>query len=727
MSQGGQAKTLSGGIIPSQVATQYVTDAGTATPSANVLNVNGLGGATTAGFGNTITVTAGAVPTTYQANSGSATPAGNILNVVGTGSTTSIAAGNTLTTELTGLTNHAVLVGAGTPTITNLAVGTNGQVLLGATGADPAFATLTSSGGTITFTPGVHSLNLEASGGAGVSTLTGNSGGAISPTAGNINIVTANSTPTFVGSGSTLTLDFSKTNLGLGNSLAAVTTATLNISIGQTALSSLTGGDRNIAIGSSALSSVTGGTNNIAIGESAGKGIVGNNYNIAIGTSVMATNDSDSNTAIGAFALTQNSGGSNVAVGREALRVAGATSENTAVGAYALLNLNAGTGNTALGKGAGQVCVNGFNNVFLGTNSGIQVDANFNTCVGYNSYGQTAATGANNTYVGYHSGFTTTTGHDNIALGYLTYGITSGAFNTTIGSSAGSSYTTSESSNILLGNIGTIGESNVMRLGTTGTGSAQVSTTYIAGVADVVISNPEPVFVDSSTGQFGTAGPNQVLQEFDDFLSDSSADNSVFSKLNWVNSQFGSFFLTSGLAGHPGIAEVAFGRTFCSLSTSLNSGLQLPIVVGGGQISINWVINLLALSAGGNTYDTWIGLGNGLASLPPTEPSDGIYFRYTDSVNGGRWQIATASGSVYTKQDSGVAASTNWVNLGIVVNAAGTSVSYFIDGVPVSTAITTNIPSIALAIIYVMVSSVGLLPQSLVDLMYYKHILTTPR
>lgn len=63
-------------------------------------------------------------------------------------------------TGATTLTDHGVLVGSGTAAVTPLAVGTNGQVLVGSTGADPVFATITSSDGSITVTGGAGSLDL---------------------------------------------------------------------------------------------------------------------------------------------------------------------------------------------------------------------------------------------------------------------------------------------------------------------------------------------------------------------------------------------------------------------------------------------------------------------------------------------------------------------------------------------------------------------------------------
>lgn len=69
---------------------------------------------------------------------------GNI-NVLGDGSITTVGSTNTITAQLTGLTNHAVLVGAGTTTITKVGpTATAGQVLQSAgSGADPAFSTAT--------------------------------------------------------------------------------------------------------------------------------------------------------------------------------------------------------------------------------------------------------------------------------------------------------------------------------------------------------------------------------------------------------------------------------------------------------------------------------------------------------------------------------------------------------------------------------------------------------
>ncbi len=61
-------------------------------------------------------------------------------------------------------TNHAVLLGAASNGITNLAL-TNGQLAIGSTGADPSAATLTAGTG-VSITNGAGSITINAVGGA---------------------------------------------------------------------------------------------------------------------------------------------------------------------------------------------------------------------------------------------------------------------------------------------------------------------------------------------------------------------------------------------------------------------------------------------------------------------------------------------------------------------------------------------------------------------------------
>ena len=199
-------------------------------------------------------------------------------------------------------------------------VTTNGQLLIGSTAApNIRVGALGSSDGSITWTVGAGTITGQVTGGTtSVLTLTGNSGGAISPTAGNINIVTANSTATLVGSGSTLTLDFnpgfntslilgspgslvgtlnsgfgvnslaaslntSGTNSGFGaNSLNALTSGQANSGFGANALL-LSNGSSNTACGVSSLDQITTGSNNTALGNDAGGNLtLANSSNIMI-------------------------------------------------------------------------------------------------------------------------------------------------------------------------------------------------------------------------------------------------------------------------------------------------------------------------------------------------------------------------------------------------------------------------------------------------------------
>lgn len=64
-------------------------------------------------------------------------------------------------TGRTVLTAYGVLVGEGSLAIRAIPPGTDGQVLIASSTGDPLFATITSSGGTITFTYGPNALNMD--------------------------------------------------------------------------------------------------------------------------------------------------------------------------------------------------------------------------------------------------------------------------------------------------------------------------------------------------------------------------------------------------------------------------------------------------------------------------------------------------------------------------------------------------------------------------------------
>lgn len=106
----------------------------------------------------------GTIVQTLTGNSGGAVPpTGGNINTLGTGSITvvGVPGTSTLTAQLTGLTNHSLLVGAGTATITNLGVATNGQIPIGSTGADPVLATIT-AGTNISITNAAGSITISA-------------------------------------------------------------------------------------------------------------------------------------------------------------------------------------------------------------------------------------------------------------------------------------------------------------------------------------------------------------------------------------------------------------------------------------------------------------------------------------------------------------------------------------------------------------------------------------
>lgn len=135
--------------------------------------------------------------------------------------------------------------------------------------------------------------------------------------------------------------------------------------------------------------------------------------------------------------------------------------------------------------------------------------APFTTAVGSSTL--SIATGMNNTAVGYSSLMSATNASGNTVVGAsAATGLLTGTDNVILGNNAGSAYTEAESSNILIGNTGTTGESNIIRIGTQGVGAEQQNTCYIAGISGTP-SNFNYVAINTTTGQLGSvSSPNFI-------------------------------------------------------------------------------------------------------------------------------------------------------------------------------------------------------------------------
>lgn len=271
----------------------------------------------------------------------------------------------------------------------------------------------------------------------------------------------------------------------------------------------------------------------------------------------------------------------------------------------------------------------------------------------------------------------------------------------------------------------------------TSSGGGGGGVTSVAGIDGITVS-PTTGNVIVSRSDFP---PLQNIQDFDDFICINSTVP-VAGKFLWIFQSDNSLvevFTTSPT--NPGqiilISEVINVLPVAYLAMIDSSGLDNgPFQFGGGTFSSNLLVNLGTLSNSTNRYTSYIGLTNapnntttnwGGFGLPPDL---GIYFQYSDNVNGGRWQAVTNNSGIITSVDTGIAATNSFTNFGISINASATSVSFFINGIQTANSpITTNIPSQAMTPCVYVVGATGgtIVPNQFVDLWYYSQSLTIAR
>lgn len=221
--------------------------------------------------------------------------------------------------------------------------------------------------------------------------LTGNagtvSGPAGSSTAGvnfigttdaeNLEVRLDNSTTTFFRFTQDGALEFinPNSNLFLGLSAGFGNTASENVAIGNSALSSNNSGGSNTAVGSSSMLLNETGSQNCAFGQSALLFNRSGGNNVALGYFALRSNQNSDSTAVGTNALQSNfEGQQNTAIGSQTLTVNASGSENTCVGYQAMRNDVSGNQNTAIGAQALVANISGSNITCIGYGADVAID-----------------------------------------------------------------------------------------------------------------------------------------------------------------------------------------------------------------------------------------------------------------------------------------------------------------------------------------------------------------
>lgn len=385
-----------------------------------------------------------------------------------------------------------------------------------------------------------------------------------------INVITAGATVQFINSAlNSEVINFAISNLLLGTT-GAITSGVQNVGYGQFSLASVTSGQQNTAIGYQVGANLTTGSFNTLIGRGSGSAYtssqssnilianagdiadantirIGNqgsgsgqqnrNFQAGIagvvppGTLNMVTVDlatgqlgsqaiptGDITTVLTANATPQfvevagvatvDFNLSNLLIGVSGSSITTA-SANVSLGQNALQSITSGIGNTAIGRGALQNTTTANANMAIGagalTNN---TTGAINMAVGTSALNQNI-TGSNNAAIGVNAMLNMRNGSNNTAIGCNSMNqvaFISGSNNTSIGEGSGTAYTTTESSNICINSVGTLGESNTLHIGAaTGTGTKELNAAFIHGIRGITtgVNDAIAVLIDSA-GQLGT-------------------------------------------------------------------------------------------------------------------------------------------------------------------------------------------------------------------------------
>jgi len=224
-----------------------------------------------------------------------------------------------------------------------------------------------------------------------------------------------------------------------------------------------------------------------------------------------------------------------------------------------------------------------------------------------------------------------------------------------------------------------------------------------------------------------TPNPNASMWE-DEFL-DAGATSLSGSK--WTVTVNSGQWANLALAGHYGIKQ--FSTLASSTAAPLIALYASGMHFGTDAIENGFYIHTpAALSDGTDTYMIFVGFGDATTSALSV---DGAYIIYRNDINSGKWTGVTSNNSVTNVMTGGNGGTTvvisTWYLLQTKVNAAGTLVSFYVDGVLIGTSaaqIPTGVSRALGAFCQIVKSGSGTTARTMeVDYYYHKITFTAPR
>jgi hypothetical protein len=135
----------------------------------------------------------------------------------------------------------------------------------------------------------------------------------------------------------------------------------------------------------------------------------------------------------------------------------------------------------------------------------------------------------------------------------------------------------------------------------------------------------------------------------------------------------------AGITGHPGIVQLSTSTSATGAAGFGTNDTGQSFLLGNGDYYRHEsVLRIPTLSDGTNTFTVRSGLMDGVT----TDGTDGCFFKYSNGVNSGKWQGICYNNTASSTCDTTTTVVANtWYRLTVVVNSAGTSADFQVNGV----------------------------------------------